>query len=562
MSDRPETPLEENPVRGPRVGEGVRIALLVLLAAVAFLPSLNCAFVGWDDADLVLNCTEVRSLSAGNLSRVLAAPVAGAYLPVRTISYAIDYTVAGGYRPFWFHFHSVALHLLGLLVCYELVRRLAGGGAALAAGALFALHPTRVEGVAWISGRKEVLVTLFCLSSALCFAVSAGMGAGRGKAPGRNARSAWHIAALGLAVLALMSKATAVVMPLWLVLMDFCFESRLSRMKPFDRAMRHAPFFLAAGLFAYVHFLMGAASDTIRTPGGYDPARQLTLAALTPWWSLKLLLWPVNLGALYHPEIPDSPAAPRVLLALAGCATLAGAGVWLLVRRERRAWAFGYWWLFLGMLPTANIIPTSTPVADRYLHLPGFGFAFICALALNRCRITGREGWMPRAGGALMALSYSALTFVQCGTWSDSLSLWRKCLDAEPRNPLALANYALAQDALAGRPAYAERIARQAVEMAPDVEFPLVVLAQMQAKRDNAVGAIVSYSKALVINPRSRKATIGLASLYLKLNARRMAAGVCLRCIEADPRGATDPEILRLLSLSGYSAPAGKKSGR
>ncbi len=145
------------------------LALILAVVAVVYLPSLDNSFVNWDDDVHLLNNLSVRSLSFDNLKAIFTEKVNGTYIPLTTLSFAIEYHFFG-YDPFVYHLTNLVLHLLVICLVYFFALRL--GLSLIGAGIsalIFGLHPMHVESVAWVTERKDVLYAFF--TCVLCFLI-------------------------------------------------------------------------------------------------------------------------------------------------------------------------------------------------------------------------------------------------------------------------------------------------------------------------------------------------------------------------------------------------------
>jgi hypothetical protein len=146
----------------------VRPLLLAALVFVCFAPVLRAGFLNWDDTRLLVDNLAFRGFGAEHVRWMLSTFHMGHYHPLTWLSFALDWSL-WGMDPRGYHLVNVALHAANAVTAYALalvVFRLAEvdasvrAPAALVAGALFALHPLRVESVAWVTERRDVLSTL------------------------------------------------------------------------------------------------------------------------------------------------------------------------------------------------------------------------------------------------------------------------------------------------------------------------------------------------------------------------------------------------------------------
>ncbi len=247
------------------VGRRVAIALLLLLLTLAvFLPAIRNGFLTFDDHLYVTDNAAVRQgLNADTARWGLTAGVAGHWQPLTLWSHLLDVRLLG-LDPRGHHLSSVLLHAVNAALLFWLFVELTGAaGRAAALAALWAIHPLRVESVAWVAERKDVLSALFFLLTLLAYTRWAKLQAPRLRAPQRSASRmrALYAAALGFFALGLMAKAMVVTLPCVLLLLDVWPLDRL-RLWELPRAaaarlagrrvMEKLPFFLLAAASSWV----------------------------------------------------------------------------------------------------------------------------------------------------------------------------------------------------------------------------------------------------------------------------------------------------------------------
>ena len=211
--------------------------------------------------------------------------------------------------------------------------------------------------MAWVTARKDVLFAFFFLAASLAYLSYREKGRGR-----------WYALSLGLFILALLSKAMAVTLPVALLLYDFV------KMRAFDRraVWEKIPFFLLAAAAGAVALHTQDPLGKAVLGSGWSVPIAVGFAAYCLVFYLVQLAWPVRLAAVYSFPRLDSGAPPPVYwLALAA---LVLAGVWLawFHGRNRRV-VFGALFFAVTYAPVAQLIPFGQPIADRYLYLPVLG---------------------------------------------------------------------------------------------------------------------------------------------------------------------------------------------
>jgi len=190
-----------------------------LLTAISFQPSLNNKYVNWDDdknfSENELITTINDKTFGENCRKIfkLENHVIGNYNPLTIFSFALEQKMfSDAKRPFWRHFNNIFLHLIGTLFVYLIgIRLRLGTAGAIILALLFGIHPMRVESVAWITERKDVLFGAFYLA-ALYYYI-------KGKQVGFKKR--YHAIIAICFILSLLSKIQAVILPVSMVLIDY-----------------------------------------------------------------------------------------------------------------------------------------------------------------------------------------------------------------------------------------------------------------------------------------------------------------------------------------------------
>ena len=243
----PEPPIDgrAHPVAAGTQSDPWRWVVPLLIAVVVFatfLPVLWAGFVNWDDDHNIVNNPNLRRPGWSQLAWMFTASHAGHYQPLTWLSLAVDYRLWGLERPGGFHLTSLLLHVFTALAVYllaarfivldvgpasrrpDIVVRIAAAGAAL----LFAVHPLRVESIAWVTERRDVLAGLFYVLTILAYLKAAQ--AIRDGHP----QSAWYAGSIVLCALSLLCKAHAVTLVGVLVLVDIHPLRRFShhRLRP------------------------------------------------------------------------------------------------------------------------------------------------------------------------------------------------------------------------------------------------------------------------------------------------------------------------------------------
>src|SRR6266403_5481868 len=192
------------------------VLLLGLAVLVCFLPALGSRFVLWDDDMNFTGNPSYRGLSASHLRWMFTTLYGGHYQPLSWVTLGLDYTL-WGMNPTGYHLTNLLLHAANAILVYRVIVALVpgvGARAALVGALLFAIHPLRVESVAWATERRDVLSALFFLATVLGY-----LRLVQAKRDGRPWRG-WLAVSVGCFLLSLLSMAWGITLPLVLLALD------------------------------------------------------------------------------------------------------------------------------------------------------------------------------------------------------------------------------------------------------------------------------------------------------------------------------------------------------
>ncbi len=390
-------------------------AAIVAAALLANLQTVRFDFLNWDDPAYVLENPWIRSWSRENLIHIFTQPYFRNFLPLHLLSYSLDHSL-WGLNPFGYHLNQVLLNALNAVLAFVVIRRLLGSFAiAFVAGLLFAVHPSHVEAVAWVSSRKEILSTTFLFLS-LYFYLRA-----RGSRPLR-----WGplTVSVGFFTLGLLSKVSVAVLPLFLLLVDFMVVKTSRRVRSFwvDVLGSKIPYALI-GL--WVVRMNSASQVKAKAAYAHETLPYLMVKGHAVWNYVAVLA-----GLRAGNPIYDTPQLALsflpIVFNLAGLVALP-ALFWWAYRRRHRALALGSGWVLVTLLP-AIVFPLVTYMAERYVYAPSLGFCWVLAAGIATL---GRRAGPPQAAVAATAavtlipfLGFTFRTIQYIPVWANSESLW------------------------------------------------------------------------------------------------------------------------------------------
>lgn len=471
-----------------------------LITVAVFWPALGHQFVDWDDPMNLVDNLEFRGLDWPHLRWMFTTTLAGHWIPITWISFGVDYRL-WGMNPLGYHLTNVLLHAASAVAFYFVALRLlrVATGArervlrlgALAAALFFAIHPLRVESVAWATERRDVLSGLGFLLTILTYLKAAGSHGAR--------RGAWLAGSVTCFVLAAMSKAIVMALPVLLIILDVYPLRRLpARWRewaaPAARSVwvEKAPY-VAIGVATAV-----IAQHAVRSYGDLIAALPLENRVAVALYGVAFYVWktflPILIAPMYQLLAGQDPYDGPMLASAAGVIGLTAVLVWL-----RRRWPAGLavWIGYVALVAPVSGIIQSGPqlVAARYSYLPGLGLALLVGGAV--CRLGRWAGERTRsrrwalAGLAVLAAGYVGLAVLSwrlVWVWRDSETLWAYAVSLEPASPLAHGNLGFAY-LNRGRLPEAERETRVALRLAPEWELGQQNLAAVLARQERLVEA-------------------------------------------------------------------------
>lgn len=565
------------PEGSPPPSRWVVPALTALVVMAAFSSALPGRFQQWDDVVLLVDNPGYRGLGWSNLRWMFTTNLMGHYMPLTWVTYGLDYLV-WGLNPVGYHLTNVVLHAANTVLVYLLAQRLFrivwpdaattgvdGLRIAAAVAALgFGVHPLRVESVAWITERRDVLSGFFFLLSVLTYVRACEVESRDG---GRRSTLYW--AAVGTFVLALLSKSMAVTLPAVLLVLDVY---PLRRLRPGARGWltpgpwrvwrEKLPFLLVTGVVSAVAFraLVGGAAATSWERLGL--AERLAISA----YSLAFYLWktlvPLDLSPLYELPLAVDVLERRYLVS--GAVVLF---ITLVSLASRRRWPalLTVWTCYVVMLlPVAGLVHNGYQIAaDRYSYLPGVGWVVLAGgavvAAARRFRRARSGRVLAVLAGVLVVSVTGALavgTWRQARIWLDDETLWRHAAQLDPSSSIAASNLG-AELRLRGRLAESVVQSERALLLRPGYAQAHLNLGLATAAQGRAVEAEGHFRRALELRPRSAPAHAGFGALLETQGRLDESLQHFHLALQIDPRSASIHHDLGVaLARSGRLAEA------
>ncbi|MCX5659498.1 MAG: tetratricopeptide repeat protein, partial [Planctomycetota bacterium] len=476
------------------------------------------------------------------------------WIPLTWLSLMLDFQF-GGLSPVPFHVTNLLFHLANTLLLFAFLRRATGDlwRPALAA-ALFALHPLRVESVAWVTERKDVLSAFFALLALFVY-----VGDGFGHVVGGRDKHWPRLALVGLLmVLSLWAKPMLITLPCVLLLLDAWPLRRaglptsapdgwtFGEPNPPWWAWRWRPYLeklplLAVSLaFAVVALLTQTNTGAVRTDGTYTPAARLANALVSYCRYLGKHFWFGNLAVPY----PYPPAWPATIVIGAAALLLAITLAALLLYRPRPFLAVGWFWFLGTLLPVIGVIQSGDQsMADRFTYFPSIGLCIAAAWLLpNRLGATALARRVTAAAAATVLVALAVFTYRQVDHWRNSEALFTRAVTVTAGN-------CFAHDALAkvldgkGDHAGAFKHFRESININPNFFDPHFNLGVALMRANNHREAAEQFDIASQLRPTSVDAHGNFGLALANLNQFDRAIRQYQQAISLSPPGAASPRL-------------------
>lgn len=495
-----------------------------MAVALVFGQCYRFELLEWDDMVHVVRNANVNPPSWTGVIETWRKPYFNLYVPATYTFFAVEAWLAelnavgnappparNTLDPRIFHLGNLCLHMANVLLVYVLLKRLVGHrGGAFFGALLFALHPMQVECVAWVSETRGLLAGLFSLLAAICYLRVVGDGK---PALGKTwqAKAVWYATATVLFALALLSKPSAVSLPLMLLVLQSLWvrqpEPRIPR-QWLTAILWLIPWLALAAVLTLVNKAQQSGEVIRFVP---SPAQRLLIAGDALSFYLAKLVFPWPLAAAYGHSARQVLADPLVWLKALAPLVIA---VPLLFFRPRRVWLTGAGVFLAALAPILGLVPFGyqdiSTVADRYLYLALIGPALVVAYFVA-------NNWSRAAIGvaASLVLLFAGLSAVQASYWIDEERLFAHCLWVSPTSYVAHDKVGLTY--LARREA---AIAADHFLQARDIDPTYAVtynnLGNAYRELQRFDQAVTQFRLALNLEPTNFLVWFNLGNVYLK----------------------------------------------
>ena len=513
----------------------VLLFLIVTVVFGVYANSLRGNFI-WDDIHLIKDNTYVKNW--GNLLENLTNDFflvsqeegkIGYYRPVITLSYMLDYSI-WRLRPAGYHLTNILFHAANCLVVYLVVFFLSGNlFISFLTALLFAIHPIHTESVAWISGRTDIIASLFFFLSFFLYGYSF-----------RKEKVIPYLLSVFTFCLALLSKEMTITLPLTLIIYDYYFvvNEELTQLK--KRIRYWIPFWCFILIYVVWRFLIiriGTGNPHVESLGRIPVVVTFGKAIL---YYLRKLIIPLNLNSYVMVSLGSffnlKTWTGFILIALL---------IWtaIRIRKEYRAASFCIVFFLVTMLPLTNVMPISAPfdidfpMAERFLYIPSFGFCLL--LGLLGGELFSRVSLPAKATSicllSLIFIPYGYNTVTRNRDWWDETKFYLKMTESSPDSFVIHNNLGVKYNEI-GEYEKAIESCRRALKKRGDYVEAYNNIGVAYFHKGEYDQALRECEKALKVNPRYEKIYNNLGVIYYTLKKYDVAVRQYEEAIRLKPK--------------------------
>ncbi len=414
----------------------IALATILLLTFLCFTPTLTSDFIRtWDDGVYVTDNAQLKPLSFETIRTIFTSTVGSNYNPLPILTFAIEKHFFG-LNPFPFHFNNVLLHLMvTVLVFWLMLAMRVRWYVVVVVSLLFGIHPMRVESVAWITERKDVLFGLFYVAALVAYVYR--IQALKNKNVQKANKYFWWCFALFIP--ALFSKIQAVSLPLSLLVFDYYFKRRLR----FRVLLEKTPFFLMSLAFGLAGVFFLDKSGALGSNAVFPLSERLLFAPYNLCVYLYKLFFPYPMSTFYPYPVKINGGLPTIYyitpFLLLG---IIAAVIWSLKRT--RVLAFGFLFFLFNIVFLLQIVGAGAAFsADRFTYIPYLGLFFAMGMGVDYL-MQKFPKWrvVTLSLTASYLLVFAAYTYQHSKVWTNSATLWTYTVDHYPGAWQAFSNRA------------------------------------------------------------------------------------------------------------------------
>lgn len=442
----------------------ILLSVIIASCILLYLNSINNGFVNWDDPSTVYQNSDINGLSSAHVKKIFTSSYVGMYQPVTTLVYAVEYAIYR-LRPSGYHTTGLLIHLLNIILVFILAWKLTRKKSiAFIVSMLFAIHPMHVESVAWVSERKDLVYTAFFLLSLLSYLY--------------YLKDSFKIKYLLLsflfAVLSMLSKSSAVVLPLVFFIFDYYCE----RKQNLKSLLEKLPFFVLSVLFGIISIRSQEIYDlSSGTTDAFSLIERIFMACYAFSFYMVKMFLPFKLSVI-HPF----PQAGQLPLIMYLSPLFVGLVVWLCFycRKKRPLVSTGILFYLVNVILILQIIPVGqTITAERYSYVSYIGLFLALGYFYENSAIKLKKQ---------LSFVFVAFFILCIGLGMQRNTVWKNSMT----------------------------LFTDVIKKYPEVATAWFNRGQIKLDHNDLNGAAADFSEAVKLRPANAKYRLGLSSVLFK----------------------------------------------
>lgn len=498
---------------------------IALITFIAYLPSLNNGFTNWDDQEYVTENHNITEFTPEKIKAIFTEPVVGNMHPVTMLSLAANFAISQ-LDAFSYHLVNLFIHIANTLLVFWLIYLFTKGNWLISGivALLFGIHPMHVESVAWIAERKDVLYAFFFLWALVVYYQYIQ------PENSQKRKTGLYVGIILLALLSLLSKPAAVVLPVVMLLIDWF----LGRKWHWNVIVEKLPFFALS-------IWIGLVTVGLQSDAGVSKIDAFTLweRIMFAGYSFTTYIWkvflPIQLSTL-HPFPKANQTMPLIFtLSPFIAAAIVGATAWSW--RKTKVVVFGMLFYLITIALVLQFITVGISiVSERYTYIPYIGLFFIVAVGFDffiKKQVSQNAKYALFAVLGVYCLAMAFLTFERCKVWENGETLWSDVIQKYPKAAVAYGNRGNVRSDNKELDKAKEDFL-QAIKLKPNYHEAYGGLGTIYRKQGKYPQAIDYYNQGLAIKPDYPNALNNRGSTYYDMGKDGLALADFEKVIQLD----------------------------
>jgi len=415
----------------------ILLSVILIVTIFVYSNSFNNDFVKYDDDYYITENKYIRDFSFNGIKEIIFSYVKDE-LPVTLISFAVDYKL-WKLKPRPYHIENLILHLINIVLVYILISYIFKNfNLALIVSLLFAIHPYRVESVAWIAERKDMLYSFFFLSSLICYV----------KYLQDKNKIILYFFAVVLSILSVLSKFSGVTLTFILILVDYYYKRKIT----FKTIIEKIPFIIIPVISTYIHFTYSPLNINQLQVHNIDFSffERIFLGCYSLTFYILGIFFPFNLSVLHSYPLKFNDYLPVIYYISPIFIILIIIFSFLIIKKLyflKKEIIFGILFFLITISIVLHVVAFggSVVVAERYTYIPYLGL-FIIIGNIFLWIVHSTNNMIRKLKPIILTISYIYLfafmifTYSRNFIWENTYTLFNDVIEKDTNIPIAYNN--------------------------------------------------------------------------------------------------------------------------